>query len=173
MAKKVRQGRLASAAPHESMKERLIAGLVAARKNILNKVAGLSPEQHNQFFLGEWSVKELLAHLIGWDYTYIAAIQDLIAGELPSFYEAYDADWRSYNSNLVREYEKENWSELVSALQQSHKQLVDYVQTLPDEAFGTDWGVRFRGTNVTIARLIEAETADEREHFRQISRWAG
>lgn len=173
MAKKVRQVPSRSGAPREGMKDRLISELVAARKNILDKVEGLTRAQQNHLFLGEWSVKELLAHLIGWDYTYIAAVQELEAGELPSFYAAYDADWQSYNLNLVRQYVRDDASELVVAARESHNQLASYLQTLPDEDFGMDRGVTYGGTPVTIGRLIEAEAKDEREHYSQIKAWAG
>jgi hypothetical protein len=172
VAKKVRLARPASAAPRATLKDRLIAGLVTARQNILDQLPALSLPQQDQVFLGEWSVKEILAHLIGWDHTYIAAVQDLQAAELPSFYAAYDADWQSYNRNLVHQYRVGEWSELLTAARRAHEQLVDYLRTLPDEEFGQDWGVRYGGTPVTIASLVEAEIKDEREHLRQIREWA-
>lgn len=171
MAKKVRLVSTASAAPGGTLKDRLIFGLVTARQNILDQVVELSPHQQGEIFLGEWSVREILAHLIGWDQTYLAAVQDLQAGELPSFYAAYDADWQSYNRNLVRQYEVGEWSELVTAARESQSQLVDYMRTLPDEEFSRGWGVRYGGTPVTIASLIEAEIKDEHEHSKQIRKW--
>jgi hypothetical protein len=170
MAKKVRIAQPTREAPIDPTKENLIAGMVGARKDILDAVAGFNPKQQNQVFLGEWSIKELLAHLTGWDRTYIAAVQDLQAGESPSFYAAYDEDWQTYNLNLVREYMKDDWSELISEVKESHKQLVDYLQTLTEEDLTKDWGVRYDGTPVTVARLIEAEIKDEREHLRQIKK---
>jgi hypothetical protein len=170
MAKKVRIAQPTREAPIDATKKNLVAGMVGARKDILDAVAGFNPKQQNQVFLGEWSIKELLAHLTGWDRTYIAAVQDLQAGELPSFYAAYDEDWQTYNLNLVREYVKDDWSELISEVKESHKQLVDYLQTLNEEDLTKDWGVRYDGTPVTVARLIEAEIKDEREHLRQIKK---
>ena len=53
----------------QAKKDALIANLVEARKNILNAASALPARQRDEIFLGSWSVKDLLAHLIGWDYT--------------------------------------------------------------------------------------------------------
>lgn len=173
MAKKVKLSRPASSVPRMSQKERLLASFTDARTSILDVVGGLSAERQENVFLGDWNSKGLLAHLIGWDHTYIAAIQELEAGELPSFYAAYDKDWKSYNSNLVREYGKGSVSDLLSSARQSHTHLLQVLQDLSDEELAKDWGVRYGGTPVTIARLIEAESEDELEHYAQLRRWEG
>lgn len=46
-------------------------------------------------------VKDLLAHLIGWDYTYLQAFQDVREGRLPEFFAHFNPDWRKYNAALV------------------------------------------------------------------------
>ena len=52
-------------------------------------------------FLGHWSLMDLVAHLAGWDYANRAAIDAILAGRLPDFYARYDADWRTFNAELV------------------------------------------------------------------------
>ncbi len=173
MARRIRITRSRSSPLREAAKDRMIADLVTSRQDILDAVRGLSREKQKEVFLGEWSVKEILAHLIGWDRTYVAAVQDLLAEELPSFYSAYDADWVGYNRNLVNEYKRDNWTELLEAVEQSHQELIDFLKTLPGEEFDKDRGVRYNSAPVTIARLLKAEAKDEREHYRQIKEWAG
>jgi hypothetical protein len=173
VARKVRLRRDATVAPDENLKDRLVEGMIVARRNIMDGLAELSLRQQEQVFLGEWSPKDLMAHLIGWDNTYLAALQDLRAGDLPSFYAMYDKDWRSYNRELVREYGSKDWGALMAAARLSHSQLVEYIKTIPGGEFNQDFGVRFRWTPVTIARLLGAQIDDEREHLRQIKEWAG
>jgi hypothetical protein len=51
--------------------------------------------------------------------------------------------------------------------------LIEYLETVPAEAFEGDFGVRSgRGTKVTIARLLEAELKDGQEHLEQIRAFA-
>lgn len=41
------------------------------RRNSLDAASSPSPERQDEVFLGIWSVKDLLAHLAGWDVTNI------------------------------------------------------------------------------------------------------
>ena len=59
----------------EAQKEALLAGLAQVRAAILATAVSLSPALQEQVFLGTWSIKELLAHLVGWDYANMEAVQ--------------------------------------------------------------------------------------------------
>ncbi len=147
----------------------LISALLSTRTAILHAASGLSPTAQNTIFLGTWSLKDLLAHLAGWDSTNLAAAQDIQAGKLPEFYARYDKDWKTYNTELVVKYKRDDFDELLALVRDSHSQLIGYLESLPAEAFEQDFGVRSgRGTRVTIARLLQAELQDEQEHLKQI-----
>ena len=152
----------------QANKERLLAQLLEARAGILSEASALSAKQRDTVFLGIWSVRELLAHLAGWDYTNIEAIQSVLAGELPVFYEYRDRDWQTYNAMLVEKHGKGSFRELLSTVRRSHKKLVEFLQTIPPEHFNRDFGVRFRGYKVTVQRLVEADIKDVTIHCQQI-----
>ena len=59
----------ALSAKTQARKETLLAGRVETRGKILEAAASLAPVQQDEVFLGVWSVKDWLAHLIGWDIT--------------------------------------------------------------------------------------------------------
>ena len=154
----------------QAKKDKVIAALVEARQKILDAVAALPPEKQDEVFLGVWSVRDLLAHLVGWDFTNLAAVQEILAGQLPSFYAHHDRDWRTYNAGLVAKYKRE-MAALLALMQDSHQRLVDFLRTVPAEEFDRDKGLRFRGYKVTIARLLQAEASDEEVHYKQIQAW--
>ncbi|HEC60845.1 MAG TPA: hypothetical protein ENI27_01170 [bacterium] len=85
-------------------KDEIISGLVEVRRKILEAASSLSPNQQNEVFLGVWSVKDLLAHLVGWDYINLEAVKEILAGQKPGFWEHYDRDSKSYNARLVEKY---------------------------------------------------------------------
>lgn len=149
-------------------KERLLAQLLEARAGILSEASVLSVKQRNTVFLGIWSVWDLLAHLAGWDFANIEAIQSVLKGKLPSFYKYRDHDWQTYNAMLVEKYRKGSFRELLSTVRTSHKKLVEFLRTIPPEHFNRDFGVRFRGYKVTIQRLVEADIKDVTVHCQQI-----
>jgi len=150
-------------------KEETISTLVKTRLDILAKVSTLSKTDRERVFLGTWSVKDLLAHLAGWDFTNAEAISSVLAGKLPSFYDYRDHDWQTYNSLLVEKYRKNSFRELLASVKNSQKKLIGHLRSVAAEDFNRDFGVRFRGYKVTVQRLLEAEAKDEQVHYRQIS----
>lgn len=149
-------------------KNQILSSLIETRQNILAEVSKLSETERNQVFLGVWSVKDLLAHFIGWDETNLHAVKSVLEGQLPAFYEHRDRDWQTYNTILVKKHKKGSFQELLMAVKNTQEKLVEFLQTVPPENFKKDFGVRFRGYKVTIQRLLEAERGDEQTHYQQI-----
>lgn len=152
----------------QARKEEVISALVKARRDILAEISVLSKADREQIFLGVWSVKDLLAHLAGWDFTNMQSVTSVLTGNLPSFYEYHDRDWQTYNAMLVAKYKKNSFRELLATVKNSQKELIKILGSVPSEDFNRDFGVRFRGYKVTIQRLLEAEIKDEQVHCRQI-----
>lgn len=152
----------------EALKVKLLDDVARARAAILEAVNSLPADQRRQPFLGIWSSYELVAHLIGWDYANIQAIDDILDDRLPHFYAHRDRDWQTYNAHLVREYSEESWEELMAAADESHQRLMAVVRSLPAEELYRDRGIRFRGYKVMIGRLLEADVKDCMTHAAQV-----
>jgi hypothetical protein len=155
-----------------SRQEEIIAGLIEARRQILDTVSTLSPEKQDEIFLGSWAIKDLLAHLVGWDYANIDAVKDIRAGKPPRVLEQWDPNWVKYNAELVRQYKRDNWVELLDSIQQSHHALIEIVRAIPAEDVEKDFGIRSpSGTNVTVELFLQFEIEDEGRHYQQIRDW--
>jgi len=152
----------------QAKKEQIISELQKARSEILTEVTALSPKERSTVFLGIWSVKDILAHLVGWDFANMEAIHNVLEGNLPPFYEYYDHDWQTYNALLVERHKKGSFKELVASVRNSHIKLVELAQSVSPEQFNKDFGVRFRRYKVTVQRLLEADIKDVRTHHQQI-----
>ncbi len=155
-------------AKSEAKKDQLIADLIAVRKQILDEARSFSPQDQDKIFLGVWSVQDLLAHLIGWDFTNKEAVKEILSDKLPAFYARHDRDWKTYNAGLVARYTQDNFVDLLASVKSSHQQLIDFLKTIPAEEFNKDRGIRFRGYKVTIERLLQAEARDEGIHHLQL-----
>jgi hypothetical protein len=149
-------------------KEQILLELTEARQKILDAVSTIPDQNQDLIFLGVWSCRDLLAHLIGWDYTNIDAIKNVMKNEIPAFYKYHDHDWQTYNAMLVEKYKRDSMHELLAAAKDSHATLMQFLQTIPPDVFNRDFDVRFRGYKVTIQRLLEAEAKDEQIHYQQI-----
>lgn len=157
----------------QAKKEQVIADLIGARRQILDAAARLPAGQQDRVFLGAWSVRDLLAHLVGWDLANLAAADEVLAGQLPAFYAYHDRDWQTFNARLVAEHKRAGWTDMVATVEGSHRALVERVRAIPAEELDRDKGVRFRGWKVTIARLLQAEAGDEKQHAAQIREFWG
>lgn len=149
-------------------KDQILSALMETRQHIIHQAGEISAKDRDRVFLGIWSVRDLLAHLVGWDHTNLDAVNAVMSRTLPAFYEYHDHDWKTYNSMLVTKYKRNSFRELMRALNHSHHELLEFLKTVPAETFNQDFGVRFRGYKVTIQRLLESETKDEQTHSRQI-----
>jgi hypothetical protein len=157
----------------QTTKQELLSAVIKTRTAVLQAASGLSPTAQNTVFLGVWSVVDLIAHLIGWDFTNLAAAKDIQAGKLPEFYAHYDKDWKTFNAALVAKYKRDDFDELLALARDSQGQLIAYLESLPAETFEKDFGVRTgRNYKVTIARLLQAELKDGQEHLEQIRGFA-
>lgn len=155
-----------------SRKQAIIAGLIAARQHIVDAVADLPSDKQDDVFLGTWSIKDVLAHLVGWDVTNIEAITDIRAGQPPRVFQQWDPEWAQYNAELVRKYKRDHFIELLDALQTSHAALIAFVRTVPDDDFEKDYGIRSPGGRIiTVAWFLQFEIEDEGRHYQQIQAW--
>jgi len=154
-------------------KQELLSAVIETRAAVLQAASQLSHEEQNTVFIGIWSVVDLIAHLIGWDYANLAAAKNIQAGKLPEFYAHYDKDWKTFNAESVAKYKRDDFEALLALSRDSQGQLIAYLESLPAEAFEKDFGVRTkRNYKVTIARLLQAELEDEKEHLQQLQDFA-
>lgn len=156
----------------DAARRALIDGLHAARQSILDALGNIPPDRFDEVAVDEWSVLDVLAHLVGWDFTNLKASEEIQTGQLPGCYNYWDKDWRSYNALLVNLYKRADPIEQVGALEDSYARLAEFLETVPAADFRKDHGVRFKGENVTIERLLKAEIEDERIHAAQLRDFA-
>jgi len=157
----------------ETRMQRLVAEMTEARSAVLQAALDLPPAAQDAVFLGVWSAHDIVAHLVGWDYANLDAIEAILAGRLPAFYAAYDADWRTFNAELVRRHKQPSLAATVAAAQASLQALLDRLAALPAGDVYRDVGLRSpRGRRVTIAMLLTADVSDVRKHADQIRSFA-
>jgi len=157
----------------ETKKQQLIADLTEARSEVIQAALALPLDAQEVPFLGVWSAHDIVAHLIGWDYANLEAIEAIRAGRLPAFYAAYDRDWRTFNAGLVARYEQPTLEQTVSEARASKRALVEALEALPAEDLTRDYGIRWgRRERVTIPMLLGVEARDERKHANQIRAFA-
>jgi len=156
---------------HEKAKQALLRSLRKARRAILCEAGTLPPAKQNVVFLGSWSARHLLAHLIGWDHTNAQATAEIRRHKVPSFFRHYDRDWATYNASLVRRHNRGSFENLLAAAANSSDELLGFLERIPACEFYRDTGPRSRGWKVTIGGLLAVEAKDEAVHASQLRRF--
>lgn len=152
-------------------KAALIDDLVDARDRLIRAAQSVPEDQRDEAFLGTWCIKDMLAHLIGWDFTNLQAVQEIIGGQAPAFFSYFDKDWQSYNATLVQKYRIEPFEELLEKAAESHAQWIQYLKSLSADEVVNGKGRSPKGRTITIRNLLIAEASDERNHTEQVLRF--
>ena len=121
--------------------------------------------------IDDWSPRDILAHLIGWNRYTTEGGQQIARGETPSYFIDPGDDFCKVNAVLVREYHSTNKQELLSELKVSTRELKQFLLSLDPVEWESDHGVSFEGGRVTIKNTVDALIGDYVQHKEQIMRW--
>lgn len=143
-------------------KTRAMQQFEQARESLRAELAGIEAS------LGvypEWTIKEVLAHLAGWDDATILALQTYLAGDQPRIMAIHGVD--SYNEQTVAERTLLDYGQIVREWELVRENLTEILEELP-EAKMSDRIVAPWGEMLSIAGLIVGMAEHEMEHAEAI-----
>ena len=143
----------------------LFAALSSEQQLLLDTVKSCSDAQlEAKGVVGEWSVKNTLAHLVDWEQLVIETLPERLAtGARPAAFASISADEDGFNARVVAEREHLAPPEQIFELQNTRARLVNYLRSLGDDALQR--AHPFDGWNGTLAEYILAAICDhEKEH---------
>jgi len=82
-----------------------------------------------------WSSKDILAHIIGWENEVIKQFKEFIVN--PDVDDNYDID--SFNENSVSSRKSKTWKEIIEELELSQKELSTFISTLSHKDIDTEY----------------------------------
>jgi len=154
--------------PIETQIHRLREGV----RNLRTAVEALTPDAFLSE-LGNWSPRDIVAHLIGWNRYVVRGSKQLLKGELPFYDVDPGEDYSSVNARLVAEYSSESRGELLTELEQSATELASFLRSLSPHDWRRDSGVTHQGEALTVGDTVADLVGDYFHHSEQIHEWAG
>ncbi len=146
-----------------------LAQLDKAHQNFVNVVLSL-PEEGFLRSLGDWSPRDIVAHLIGWNRNIRIGCQQIRAGISPFYHFDGSNDYRKVNADSIARYDSLERGALLDELAGSKDELVAYVMGLVEHDWDKDWGPQhYRGGPATIGRSIASLTRDYLDHADEIA----
>ena len=119
----------------------------------------------------QWSPRDVLAHLIGWNRYTIEGSEQLRKGTVPSFFIDPGENFSKVNAKLIEQYPSTDKGELLDELESSFQELKRYLLSLDPAKWEADFGVRYKGSPVTAKGLVEALIGDYLHHKEQVDQW--
>lgn len=145
-------------------KEQLLDKLEKAWADLKASYAGLSEAQMTEpGVTGTWSVKDILAHVTTWEEEALKMLPLLREGVTPPRYADAYGGLNAFNALMSERKRGLSLSEVLAQLDDTHRRLIEYVHSVPDDLLTTE--TRFR-------RRLRLDTYSHYpEHARAIREW--
>ena len=125
------------------MSTRILQRLDAAWSDFKASYAGLSRREHMIAGVqGDWSVRDILAHVTTWDEEALAHLPTVAAGGRAPRYSALYGGIDAFNAMVTERKRQLTLDEVLQQLEEVHQRLVAYVAAAPSEL--VDRETRFR-----------------------------
>ena len=138
-----------------------------SRSGVLEAVAGLPDEAFDRpEVIGEWSVRDCLAHLVGWDAWAVNALERSLigmpTGPLPTEREINDAAPRDWADRPI--------SELLVMVREIRESAAAQISQLTD-AERAEPSLQVGEKSVSVNHIVDALVQHDNEHASQIRSW--
>jgi hypothetical protein len=105
--------------------------------------AGLSDSQMTEAGVtGDWSVKDIIAHVTWWEQESLKHLPLITTGGRPRTYAAEYGGIDAFNALMTEQKRRLSLSEVLRQRDETHQELVLYIESVPDEQCTSD--TRFR-----------------------------
>lgn len=92
---------------------------------------------------GDWTVKDVLAHVTTWEEEALKYLPLIIEGGRPPRYASYGG-LDAFNARMAEAKRGMSLAEVLVRMESTHSQLVAYLETVPDEQFASETRFRHR-----------------------------
>lgn len=115
-----------------------------------------------------WTARDIVAHLVGWNRYVVIGGRQILQGELPFYDVDPGTDYSKVNAALIREYADVHRSTLLENLATSTRELAAFLRTIDPAAWDRDFGVRHKGETLTVKSTVDDLIADYDHHKLQL-----
>lgn len=146
----------------------IISDLEFGRAEILKSVDALSYREMTQIpVFDDWSVKDILCHIIGWD-EWTLEILPLIVQDRAGEVSAIDPD--TLNQQSLKTWRDNSLSEVLTTIKSTHRKILDIIANLDHKEIDMR---RMRGERIITIRsyVINIMIDHERQHAEEIQLW--
>ena len=145
-------------------KQQLLKQLDKAWGAIKESYAGLSDALMTEpGVTGDWSVKDILAHVTTWEEEALKYLPLIVEGGRPPRYSVKYGGINAFNAQMTQQKRGLSLSDVLKQLDETHRRLIEYIHQAPEEQFTSE--TRFR-------RRLRLDTYSHYpKHAKAIRQW--
>jgi hypothetical protein len=126
-------------------RQQLLTRLEKAWREFQESYAGLPDSQMiNPGVTGEWSVRDILAHVTTWEQEALKHLPTILKGRKPPRYSVTHGGINGFNRIMTEQKRRLTLAEVRQDLENTHRQLTTYIDSVPEEQFRTETPFRHR-----------------------------
>jgi hypothetical protein len=145
-------------------RSQLLKRLDKAWQAFKESYAGLSDsELMEPGVTGDWSVRDIIAHVTWWEEEALAYLPLILDGGKPARYSVTYGGIDAFNSHMAEQKRHLSLSEVLRQQDDTHRRLIDLIQGVPEDQFARE--TRFRH------RLRLDTYSHYPEHAEAIRKW--
>ena len=134
-----------------------------------SKIETLLPEvdPDKEIYLG-WTIKDLLAHMTGWDDATIDSLRAHVIGRPPSVPAILSLD--EYNNSTVSSRKDLDYDQVLKEWRLTRQVLRTIIEKMPEDKFFGPIVVPW-GNKATVTSLVDMFRDHEEEHAQDVREW--
>jgi hypothetical protein len=145
-----------------SDREEVCSLLEQAHRELLAAIDGLTPEQMAIPVFADWSVKDILAHIVSWEEYTLLDFQRVARGHVPALASFRQRDVDNFNAVVMSLRRNFPLDQVMYELEANRKATIAALDAIPDE----------RLAQGQFARIWATITAGhDHEHAEHIRKW--
>jgi hypothetical protein len=124
-------------------RQQLLNRLDTAWKEFQASYAGLASSRLTEpGVVGDWSVKDIIAHVTWWDEEALRHLPAIMAGDRPPRYSVAYGGIDAFNAMMAERKRDVPLPDILTQQHDTHQRLIDFIESVPEEHFTRD--TRFR-----------------------------
>jgi hypothetical protein len=144
-------------------KDELLNDAAREYKGFHEALQGLNETQLNEVWLGTWSIRDIVAHIVGWQEELGPALERLARGERPIPAGVSYDDVDAWNARFAASRRDTPVADVLLELDKTHEYFLRAAASVPAERFQP---------GKTAWKIVDQNTAHHyREHAEQIRAW--
>jgi hypothetical protein len=144
-------------------KQSVLEKIESAYNDFQEAVKGLDRDKLEVVFYDQWSVKDIVAHILGWEREMTEALHRIARGERPTPEGVDYSDSDAWNAKFAERFRGQLPSAALEEWDRVHGGFINAMSSVPDDRFGE---------GKSVNRIAEATGYGHyKEHTPPINEW--